>query len=75
MTRVSNLGAFVFVTALLAGGIVAVNEAITGTTPADGAEDQFESVEQLLVSAGEVLPLAIILLAALAVVAAISGRL
>lgn len=75
MTRVSNLGAFVFVTALLAGGIVAVNEALVSTTPADRAEDQFESVEQLLVSAGDVLPLAIILLAALAVVAAISGRL
>jgi hypothetical protein len=65
----------VFVTALLAGGIVAVNEALTSTAPADGTEDQFESVEQLLVSAGDVLPLAIILLAALAVVAAISGRL
>jgi len=75
MSRVSNLGAFVFVSALFAGGLIAVNEALTTTTPADGTQDQFDSVEQLLVSAGDVLPLAIMLLVALAVVAVISGRL
>jgi|APHM01.1.fsa_nt_gi hypothetical protein len=75
MSRVSNLGAFVFVTALLGGGLLAINEALTTTTPADGTQDQFDSVEQLLVSAGDFLPLAIMLLVALAVVAVISGRL
>jgi hypothetical protein len=73
--RTSGLGALVFVGIVLAGGVAAVNEGLTQTTPADGTSDQFDAVEELLASGFEVMPLVLMLLVALAVVAIISGRL
>jgi hypothetical protein len=73
--RTSTLGALVFVSIVLAGGVVAVNEALTGTTPADGTSDQFDAVEELLAGGFELFPVVLVLLAAVAVVAVISGRL
>jgi hypothetical protein len=73
--RTSTLGALVFVGIVLAGGVAAVNEGLTQTTPADGTGSQFDAVEELLAGGFEILPLVLMLLVALAVVAVISGRL
>jgi len=73
--RTSTLGALVFTGIVVAGGVAAVNEAFTQTSPADGTSDQYGAVEELLAGGFELLPLALMLLVALAVVAVISGRL
>jgi len=75
MPRLSNLGAFVAVAGVLVGGLMALNEALATTDPADGTQPQFDSVEELLGGGAELFGPLIVLLAALAVVAVISGRL
>jgi len=39
--RTSTLGALVFVGIVVAGGVAALNEAFTQTSPADGTSDQY----------------------------------
>ena len=75
MSRNSNTLAFVSLAGILGAGVLAWNEALASADVSSGAQDQFDTVEQLLTTGGDLFGVLVFLAGILVVVAVLSGRL